>query len=204
MDDNTAMIPGLVRLSFRDPRAAARAVLALDLPTPILWQGLLLVVILSVILARVTAMLLGPPMVEGEDPMMPAFFADPLQLGFVQGCLLVVMVFAVHWVGRSFGGSGSFDGALALVAWLQFLLVCLQAVQTVAMLVLPPLSGLVTIAGIVVFFWLLTQFLCELHGFDSPAMVFLMVLVSMLTISFGLVILFSIMGLVFLGGVPDV
>lgn len=202
MEPQSQPIPDLIRLTMRDPREAARTIMAMRLSSDVLWQGLALVVVLSVILAQVTAMLSGTT--TEMDPRVPTFFASPVLLGFVQGCLLVMMVFAVHWVGRTFGGRGAFEDSIALVSWLQFLLVCLQAVQTLAMIIIPPLAGIIAIVGIVAFFFWLTIFICELHGFESPGLVFVMILVSMLAITFALSILLSIVGLVFVGGIPDV
>ena len=204
MNTNEPLIPGLVRQSLREPRAAARAVIGSGVPAPILWEALALVVVLSTILAQVTTMLTPSEDALAGDPMMPLVLYSPMLLGVIQGCLLVMMVFAVHWVGRTFGGRGAFEGALAVVVWLQFLLVCLQVVQTLAMVILPGLGGLIAIVGVVLFFWLLTQFVCVLHGFESAGMVFVMILVSMLALTFALSILLSIVGILFMGASPNV
>jgi hypothetical protein len=65
----------------------------------------------------------------------------PAATGFIQLLLLVVMVFAIFWIGRAMGGSGSFEEAILLVAWLQFIMVCLQVVQAFALVFLPPSPG---------------------------------------------------------------
>jgi hypothetical protein len=69
--------------------------------------------------------------VTGEGGM--AMPVGPAATGFIQLLLLVVMVFAIFWIGRSMGGSGSFEETILLVAWLQFIMVCLQVVQAVAL-----------------------------------------------------------------------
>ena len=204
MEQDTPPIPELIRQTLSEPRRAANRILEMDLPASALWQSLVLVVILSVLAAKVTALITGVEPATGAEMLMAGFTANPLMLGFVQGALLVVVVFSVHWIGRSMGGLGTFEGALALVTWLQFLLVCLQVAQGLAALILPPLAGLIGLAGIVIFFWLLTQFVCQLHGFRNPGMVFVMILISMLGVVFAMSMLLAVFGAIFLGEVPNV
>lgn len=207
MSEQTALIPDLIRQTFSDPRGAAARIVGLRLPASALWEALALVVVLSVIAAQVTTMLfMEPGLATGEEgeALLPAFLTNPLLMGFIQGVILVLMVIAVHWIGRMFGGSGRLEDAIALVVWLQFLLVCLQVVQAFTGLVSPALSGFIGLLGVVLFFWLLTQFVLVLHGFQSAAMVFVMIVVSMLALTFALSILLTLMGVVVLGDPPNV
>jgi len=202
MSDTHALIPGLIRESFSDPRGAARRIVALDLPAPVLWQALVLVVALSAIASQVSSRLLAGPAAQGEA-LLP-FAESPLLVSVVQGGILVIMVFAVHWIGRSFGGTGRMEDSIAAVTWLQFLLVCLQVVQLVVGFVSPALSGLVGLAGIVFFFWLLTQFVMAIHEFESAAMVFVMIVVSLLAIVFALSLVLTLLGFAVPGEPPNV
>ena len=207
MAEQTALIPDLIRQTFSDPRGAAARIMRLDLPASVLWEALALVVVLSVIAAQLTTILfMEPGIAPGEEgeAMLPAFLTNPLLMGFIQGTILVMMSFAVYWIGRTFGGTGRLEDAIALVVWLQFLLVCLQVVQALLGIVSPALSGLLGLAGVVLFFWLLTQFVLVMHGFQSAAMVFVMIVVSMLALTFALSMLLTLTGLVVLGEAPSV
>lgn len=200
MSETPALIPGLIRQSFTDPKGTAKRLIALDLPAPVLWEALALVVALSAIAAQVSSLLLSGP---GGQALMP-FATSPMLVGFVQGAILVIMVFAVHWIGRSFGGVGRLEDSIVSVAWLQFLLVCLQVLQLGVGFVSPALSGLIGLAGVIVFFWLLTQFVMVVHAFESAAMVFVMIVVSLLAITFALSLVLSILGFALPGGPPNV
>ncbi|RVT85229.1 YIP1 family protein [Rhodobacteraceae bacterium CCMM004] len=181
----------LVGQSFQAPRPTFARLRQLQLPREVLWQALLLVVVLSVLLAEVSAMLfLSTGTVEADAQMI----ISPAVFGVVQFSLLVAMIFAIHYVGRAMGGTGDFAGAILLVVWLQFVMVCLQVVQSVAMFVMPPLAGLVLIAGLVLFMWLLTNFVAELHGFDGLGKVFAMILFTMLGFALGLTFLMTLLG----------
>lgn len=199
MSDTPTLIPDLMRQTFSDPKGAARRLIALELPPPVLWQALALVVVLSALAAQVSALVLS-----GAGQGLLPFAESPLLVGLIQGGILVIMVFAIHWIGSSFGGIGRLEDSVAAVAWLQFLLVCLQVVQLVVGFVSPALSGLVGLAGIVFFFWLLTQFVMAVHAFESAAMVFVMIVVSLLGITFGLSLVLTLLGVATPGGPPNV
>lgn len=187
----TLTLNGLLAMvwrSIRNPREGATEVLSLGVPREALWPALALVVVLSILFAHVTALLaLG----QGGMGAMPV---GPAATGFIQLLLLVVMVFAIFWIGRAMGGSGSFEEAILLVAWLQFIMVCLQVVQAVALIILPPVAGLISIAGLVLFLWLLTNFIAVLHGFTSLFQVFIMILLAAFGIAFGLSIILTLIG----------
>ncbi len=188
----TLTLNGLVAMAWRTVRNAregAIEILSLGVPREALWLALALVVTVSILLAQATSLV-----VLGEAGGPAGLPAGPMAMGFIQLALLVVMIFAIFWIGRSFGGTGSFEETILLVAWLQFIMVCLQVVQTVALLVLPFIAGLIGIAGLVLFLWLLTNFVAVLHGFASLGQVFVMILVSAFGIAFGLSIILTLIG----------
>ena len=70
------------------------------------------------------------------------------------------------------------------MAWIEGVLVLLQAVQMVLLLLAPPLAEALGLIGIALFLWLLTNFVAELHGFRSAAKVFFTILGTVLALSF--------------------
>ncbi|NJR43059.1 MAG: hypothetical protein HC767_10775 [Akkermansiaceae bacterium] len=64
------------------------------------------------------------------------------------------------------------NDALLVVVWLQVLMLGLQLLQVLLLLISPVLAAVVGLAGIVLFLWLLTNFVAELHGFQSLLAVF--------------------------------
>jgi hypothetical protein len=107
--------------------------------------------------------------------------ASPFRTAIVQWLFLALSVLLIHRVGRAFGGRGSFEDALLVVVWLQLVMLAVQVVQLVALALAPPLAGIIGLASIVLFFWLMSGFIAELHGFASRQKV----LVGMLLVIFG-------------------
>ncbi len=175
----------LVRESFRNPRGAGEALLRLEIPLQARWFTLLAAVAAGTVLAYLI------PALAGRLQDMPApLFAASFQVGVnVFAALLVTQI------GRLFGGQGRFKDALLLVAWLQMLMVLVQAAQVVLLFVAPPLGGFFLIVIIGLFFWFLVGFVQALHGFTQPLFVFLGILVTLFVSAFVLSSVFVLLGL---------
>ena len=153
----------LARLSITEPEKGAAAVLALNPPMAARWLLMGFAVTIGVVFAYLL------PVMSGRGADLPA----PFLTAAVQGGMNIAAVLLVSTVGRMFGGLGRFEDALLLVGWLQLLMSAIQLVQLVVMMVLPPLAGLVMVAAVALFFWLLSGFIRALHGFESRFMVLL-------------------------------
>ena len=176
----------LVLETIRRPKAGADVILAQRLERSVLWQLLALITVLSVLAAQITVLVLGS---GSGDLLSGPLLANPLIATLIQAALLLALVYATFTIGRAFGGTGSFDDVLALVIWLQFILLVIQMVQTFALIVFPALGLLIGFASVVLFGWLLVNFVAHVHSFQSLAHVFVGILVS----AFALIFLFSLL-----------
>jgi hypothetical protein len=102
----------------------------------------------------------------------------------LQAAMNLAAVALVSGVGRMFGGQGTFEDALLLVGWLQVIMLGLQVVQLLVMVILPPLASVVMILSVTLFFWLLSGFICTLHGFKSRLGVLLATLGTLFVAAF--------------------
>lgn len=189
-------IPNLLRLvieTLRSPRETFASLNRLDLPRDALWMALLLTVLISMIFGTALSIAIGPPEQVAEDAPELAV-PNPFFLGLAQMAILSVSVVLIDRVGRLMGGSGGFSGAILAVAWLQFVLTCFQIVQSLLMLAAPALGVPLFAAGLVVFFWLLTCFVTELHGFSSLGRVFGMIVFVMIGLALGLSLILTLLG----------
>lgn len=155
-------IKALVWLSLRDPRAAAQALFALNLPREARRIGFVLVVVLSaalgtlaeVVFSFVTKVDLGPAQ-------------SPVPLALMQGGLLLYGAMMITFMGQRSGGSGRFSDALLALSWIEFVLILGQIVQMLVMVFFPLVSVVVTLGLIGLMFWMLVNFVAVLHGFDN-------------------------------------
>ncbi|MFT3687457.1 YIP1 family protein [Paenirhodobacter sp.] len=163
---DAAFLRALMIGSLRDPRGAARALMALDLPMAARWMAFGAVICLSAALGTAAELLFA--FVTKVDIGGPT---QPLPMALMQAGLILYGAWAMTFFGRFMGGQGSFPDALILVVWLEFMLIAGQCVQLLIMVFFPIISVLGTVALIGLLFWLLTQFTAALHGFSSLAKV---------------------------------
>ena len=177
--------------SVREPRLTFAQLRALDLPRQSLWEGLIVVVALSVLLAELGNVILMASLPEASDAQP---FLSPFALGGMQLGIFVITIFLIDWVGRIMGGAGDLNGAILAIVWVQVIMVLLQVVQTVLLLVAPGLSALVLIAGLGMFLYLLAAFIAELHGFTSVGRTFAMILFVLMGVALGLSFILTLIG----------
>lgn len=180
----------LARDTLRDPKEGARQVLALPLPRHAAWEGLALVLILGLLLTYLTNFLLPAP----AEPLLPFFGASPILTAAFLGGVTLITVGAIYGVGRMMGGTGSFEGALRLTVWLQFIMLVIQVIQTLFLLVLPIVAALIGPLAFGLMLWLLANFIAVLHGFRSLGAVFIMILVTTFALGFILFFLLALFG----------
>ncbi|MFD1912185.1 YIP1 family protein [Halodurantibacterium flavum] len=194
MELSLSGVIGLLRATLADPQTTARQLIAMPLPMAARWQALILVVVLSVLLLQLALFIAGGVAAAGEGMVQSAL---------LQGGVLVVTVFAIHRIGRAFGGTGDLGGALILMAWLQFVTLCFQAVQIVTLLLVPPMASIVAIVSVAVFLWLLVTFVQVLHGFRSRLMVMFGLVGSFFALAFALSFILVLLGIPIPGGFDD-
>jgi hypothetical protein len=183
--------------TIRTPRDGARWVKSISLPRQSQWEALALFMVVGVVFNQIAGFL----MFGDFRILMMGLVLNPITYAMIQMAVLVIMVFAIFWIGRSMGGTGGFGDTILLVAWLQAIMTLLQVVQTIAILLIPPLGIVIALASFALFFWLLSNFIAELHGFTSIPKVLGMILISMIGLTFGITILLSIIGVSMPGGV---
>lgn len=186
------LLAQLAALSLREPRAGAREVMRLAevrLDRAARWQALLLVVVLSAVVGEL-AEILAPAAGAGAMRL----FQSPITVAALQMGLLVVSIHAVFWIGRAAGGNGSFHDSLLLMTWMQAILLAVQVVQVLALVLVPPLAGMIGIAGLALSLWLMTGFVAELHGFASMGRVFLGIVAATFALAFATSILLMAIG----------
>ena len=189
MNFSVGSILALARFTVQNPRAAARGLMAMGLPDTARWLLFGVVATASAVLTHVGFNLLPP----NDSQFMADAMTSPMRTAFFQGGFLLIAGFAITVIGRWQGGKGNFGDALLLISWLQFVLLCLQAVQIVTLFVLPPVAEIIGVLGLGLSFWLLTQFIVELHGFASSWRVLFGIIAAILVIAVAISIVLTVL-----------
>ena len=188
---DTQMWGQLVIDSLVRPRVAARQILAAGVPEAQLLQAAVMVSCIGVVLGYI-ALLMSP---DAIDVVSAAVLGNPLMGAAAQLAIMAVIVVLTVRIGRLFGGSGGLWGALALVVWLNAIMVLIQAGQLAALAIVPPVAALVAIATVFWALWAYANFVAELHGFKNPAIVLGAVVVTAIVLFFATAMLLAILGI---------
>ena len=183
-----------LRYSLQSPRDAIRQVIDSDPPMTARWIALLLLAIASTFLT-----LLSFSLVPSDElpPALVRSMGSPLSLAAIHLVVLFVSVHLLFRIGRFRNGRGSFADCLTVLIWFQIIMLAVQAVQLALQVLLPPFAPAAYLAGLALFFWLLTNFVAELHGFDSLSKTFFGILMALavliLLLGFGLALVIAVM-----------
>ena len=184
----------LTLLTLQTPGAGAKAVLTKAYPREFLWALLGLATILSVLMVQV--MRYAFPQPEDAAPLMP-FQSSPVLFALIMWGSLVLMVFCVYYIGRAFGGTGSFQDSLTAVIWLQFLLMVSQVLQFLIATVSMGLAALLGIGFLVYWIWIFATFVAVLHAFENRAVVLGGMFAALMGVMMGLSLITSLIAILF-------
>lgn len=173
------------------PQDGLRHVLGWRLDRGSLWISAVVVVIISVLLNGVLVAI-KPDLLEGPQ-LVPT---SPFIQALVIWGGLVLTVYGTHYIGKMFGGAGSFDDSMNAVIWLQAVLLVFQVGQLILVAVSDGTGALASFALFAYTIWLFVNFVAAIHGFKSLWMVFAGFIGSSIGVGFGLLILFSIIAVV--------
>lgn len=163
MSFDRATLTNLMSKSLTEPRLTFRRILASGSGLSVSLSALVLVAVLSALISSLFSLISSPL----GNPEMDRLLAQPLRLAALQLLGMGIIAGLITGLGRLFGGTGRFDQAVLLVAWLEFLMIALQLALILVMLALPGLGGLLLLlcGGLVL--WLFANAVAELHGFQS-------------------------------------
>lgn len=184
----------LVVLSLSDPAEAARRVIAFQAPREALWTALFLAAVLNTLIATLSHLV---------QPVESLMLSPAVHLA-ITVLFAVSSVFAVHVVGRFFGGNGVFEAVLAVFVWLQILQVLLQAFAFFLSLVFPSLELLVLLISVVLGLYISVHFVDQAQALGSPMKAAGVLIVSSIALAFIMSFLLVLIWGDTIGGLPNV
>lgn len=178
----------LTVLSVKNPKVAAHVLMKMRLKVDVLWSALVLMALVNTFLFVFAVEFLGLKSPYG------AVFAAPFVNFAIMVAGLALMVLALFWVGRLMGGSAAVRDVLALVIWVQVVQALIQAAAYIALLFLPLLANLMTMAGGLIGLYMLVHFINESNGFNSLGKSVMVLFGALLGVVIGLSLVALVVG----------
>ena len=180
---------GMVLQTIPEPRKVARDLFDLPVSRKVRWLVLLLMVVLAAILGVVSHVIYPV-----DAAMFGPILSNPMTLGVIEGLFLSFGVWAIYLLGRMAGGQGRLDDAITIAIWLEFVLLGFQTATLIFSLFAPAMAGILMVMSTVLFFWILSHFTAESHGFRSAGLVFASIITVLILAVFALSFLLVLMG----------
>ncbi|MCF6231666.1 MAG: hypothetical protein L3J36_00970 [Rhodobacteraceae bacterium] len=178
----------LAVLSVKDPKKAAGILMGMRLEIAVLWKALLLVALVNTFLFVFSVEIIGL-----RSPY-PAFFSAPFFNFAIMVAGLSLMVFALVFTGRMMGGVGTVRDILTLVIWVQIVQAAIQILAYMALMVVPLVANILTLAGGLIGLYMLAHFINESHKFNSLGKSVMVMVGALLGVVIGLSILAIMVG----------
>ena len=162
---------GMALQTVPEPRKVARDLFDLNVSRETLWTALMLVVVLNAALGVIAGM-----MFPLDPEQIGTLLSSPVLLGMIEAGFMFGLAWAIYLIGRMFGGQGGLSDAIITVVWMELIFLVLQAVTLILSFFAPGLAAITMVASVFLFFWVLSHFTCESHGFQSTGLVFTSIL----------------------------
>lgn len=179
---------GMMLQTVPEPRKVARDLFDLGLPRDTLWTALALVIVLNAGLGIVAGLLF--PIDAGQ---IGPILSSPILLGVIEAVFMFGLSWAIYLIGRACGGQGGLSDAITTVVWMELIFLLLQAATLILSFFAPALAAIAMFISVFLFFWVLSQFTTESHGFRSVGLVFAAIvtclIIAVFALSFVLVLL---------------
>ena len=179
----------LILDSIISPKLVFKRIIDYEIKLSVLIEALIFIALVNAIFSYISNFLLYSNKVSEENLFFLYYeniLSKPLLLVFLEVFKILLITSVITYIGRIFGGKGSFINLLKSVVWIHFILIFINLLLFVSIYLNINLSGYLIMLANIWIIWVLSECAARTHGFKSTFLVFV----------FGLIILFVIMALI--------
>ena len=180
----------LIGVSVRDPGAAIAALKGLGVGRRESWLTIFLAASVGAIMSWLLMRTL-----PGAEAGMDRLASQPMGMALLQVGAAALFAALVDRVGRLFGGTGRFDDALLVTAWIEVAMLVVQIPQILVSIALPAIGGILSLLSFALYFVLAVQLIRAVHGFRNPLLVALGIVGTVFVAAFALSLLAASLGI---------
>lgn len=183
-------IVDLIGVSVRDPDAAVAALKGMGIGPRESWRAIFLAASVGAILSWLVMRTL-----PGAEAGLDRLTSQPIVMALLQVGAAALFATLVDRVGRMFGGTGRFDDALLVTAWLEIAMLFVQVPQILFSMAVPAVGGILSMLSFALYFVLAVQLIRAVHGFRNPLLVALGIVGTVFVAAFALSLLAASLGI---------
>ena len=179
----------LISDSIFSPKVAFQRIVAFEIKVSVLVEATIFIALVNAIFSYISNYLLYSNNVEEENLFFFYYeniLSKPLLLVFLEVFKILLITSVITYIGRIFGGKGSFINLLKSVVWIHFVLIFINFFLFISIFLNTNLSAYLIMLANIWIIWVLSECATRAHSFKSTFLVFV----------FGIIILIMLMALI--------
>ncbi|MFL2812772.1 MAG: YIP1 family protein [Paracoccaceae bacterium] len=179
----------LILDSIFSPKGAFQRIITFEIKLSVLVEAIIFIALVNAIFSYISNYLLYSYNVQEENLFFFYYenvLSKPLLLVFLEVFKILLITTFITYIGRLFGGKGSFINLLKSVVWIHFILIFINFLLFVSIYLDINISGYLIMLANIWIIWVLSECAARAHGFKSTFLVFI----------FGIIILIILMALI--------
>ena len=179
----------LILDSIISPKLVFKRIIDYEIKLSVLIESIIFIALVNAIFSYISNYLLYSNIVEDENLFFFYYenvLSKPLLLVFLEAFKILLITSVITYIGRLFGGKGSFINLLKSVVWIHFILIFINFLLFISIFLNIFVSGYLIMLANIWIIWVLSECATRAHSFKSTFLVFV----------FGIIILIMLMALI--------
>ncbi len=179
----------LILDSIISPKLVFKRIIDYEIKLSVLIEALIFIALVNAIFSYISNFLLYSNKVSEENLFFLYYeniLSKPLLLVFLEVFKILLITSVITYIGRIFGGKGSFINLLKSVVWIHFVLIFINFFLFISIFLNTNLSAYLIMLANIWIIWVLSECATRAHSFKSTFLVFV----------FGIIILIMLMALI--------
>ena len=179
----------LILDSILSPKLVFKKIINYEIKPSVIFEATIFIALVNAIFSYTSNYLIYSNNVEKDNILFLYYenvLSKPLLLVILESFKILFITTTITFLGRLFGGKGSFVNILKCVVWIHFILIFINFLLFISIFLNFYVSSYLIMLANIWIIWVLSECAARAHGFKSTFLVFV----------FGLIILIIIMALI--------
>ena len=166
----------LILDSIFSPKVAFQRIVNFEIKLSVLVEATIFIALVNAIFSYISNYLIYSNNID-EENLYSLYYVNvlnkPLLLVFLEVFKILFITCIITYIGKFFGGKGSFTNLLKCVVWIHFILIFINCFLFISIFLSSYLSGYLVMMANIWIIWVLSECAAKAHSFKSTFLVFI-------------------------------
>ena len=168
--------PKLILDSIISPKLVFQRIIKFEIKLSVLVEATIFIALVNAIFSYISNYLIYSNNID-EENLYSLYYVNvlnkPLLLVFLEVFKILFITCIITYIGKFFGGKGSFTNLLKCVVWIHFILIFINCFLFISIFLSSYLSGYLVMMANIWIIWVLSECAAKAHSFKSTFLVFI-------------------------------